>query len=53
MELARHFRKAKLDAVILHGQWAGPLGVPAAELAGVRCSVYIARCPAFYHSTNL
>lgn len=53
LELAHHFRKAKPDMVILHGQWAGPLGALAAKLARVKHSVYIAHCPAFYHSTNL
>lgn len=41
------------DVVVLHGQWAGPVGGLAARVAGVRRAVYVAHCPAFYHSTTL
>lgn len=41
------------DVVVLHGQWAGPVGGLAARAAGVRRAVYVAHCPAFYHSTTL
>jgi glycosyltransferase involved in cell wall biosynthesis len=52
-QLASQLRRERIDIVILHGQWAGPLGALAARLAGVKTSIYIAHCPAFYHSTNL
>ncbi|MCS7008367.1 MAG: glycosyltransferase family 4 protein, partial [Chthoniobacterales bacterium] len=35
------------------GQWAGPVGAVAARIAGLRNVVYVAHCPAFYHSTSL
>jgi len=41
------------DVVFLHGQWAGPVGATACQLAGVARSVYIAHCPAFYHSNRI
>lgn len=52
-QLARLFRQSGVDGVVLHGQWAGPIGALAAKLAGVKHSIYIAHCPAFYHSTTL
>jgi glycosyltransferase involved in cell wall biosynthesis len=45
--------KLKPDLLILHGQWAGPVGALAAKLAGVRKIIYIARWPAFYTSWDL
>lgn len=45
-------REKKPDVVILHGQWAGPVGAVACRLAGVPRSVYVAHCPAFYHSNR-
>jgi glycosyltransferase involved in cell wall biosynthesis len=40
-------------AVVLHGQWAGPIGALAARIAGIRRIVYVARWPAFYDSSTL
>lgn len=51
--LAREFKRHSIDLLILHGQWAGPIGALAARLAGTPLSIYIAHCPAFYHSTTL
>lgn len=53
LRLARHLRETPTDIAVLHGQWAGPLGTLAAKLAGTPHSIYIAHCPAFYHSTTL
>jgi glycosyltransferase involved in cell wall biosynthesis len=53
VSLARAFRKARPDVLILHGQWAGPFGMIAARLARVPRTVYIAHHPSFYHSTSL
>ena len=47
------FRKLGPEIVILHGQWAGPLGAIAARIAGVPHCVYIAHHPSFYHSVTL
>lgn len=46
-------KRGRPDIVVLHGQWAGPVGVLAAKLAGVRGIVYIARWPAFYTDWTL
>ncbi len=51
--VASVFRKARPDILILHGQWAGPIGTLAARWAGISRRVYVAHCPAFYHSTSL
>lgn len=51
--LVKAFRKLSPDVIVLHGQWAGPLGAWAARLAKISHTVYIAHCPAFYHSTTL
>lgn len=51
--LVNAFKRLHPDVVILHGQWAGPLGAWAARRAGIARSIYIAHCPAFYHSTTL
>lgn len=45
-------RREKPDVVMLHGQWAGPVGAAACRLAGVKRVLYIAHCPAFYHSNR-
>ena len=47
------FRKLHPDIVILHGQWAGPLGAIAARIAGIPHLVYIAHHPSFYHNVTL
>ncbi len=49
----RHLRRARPDTVVLHGQWAGPVGAAAAWLARVPLRVYIARWPAFYANWDL
>lgn len=49
----RALRSCAPDVLLLHGQWAGPIGAVAGRLARVRRSVYVAHCPAFYHSTTL
>lgn len=41
------FRRAQPDVVLLHGQWAGPVGALAAACAGVR-TIYVTHWPAFY-----
>lgn len=46
-------RRQNPDILILHGQWAGPMGAFAARWAKIPRSIYIAHCPAFYHSTTL
>lgn len=51
--LASAFRRAAPDVILLHGQWAGPVGALAARQAGVGRVAYVAHCPAFYHSTSL
>lgn len=51
-QLFFRLRSSPPALVILHGQWAGPVGALAARLAGV-ASIYVAHCPAFYHSTSL
>ena len=51
--LVRAIREASPDIVILHGQWAGPIGALALRLAGVRHSIYSAGWPAFYSDWDL
>lgn len=41
-------RKLQPNVLVLHGQWAGPLGALVGKLAGVRKMLYIAHWPAFY-----
>jgi len=45
--------KLKPDLLILHGQWAGPLGALVGRLAGIRRMLYIAHWPAFYTDWDL
>jgi glycosyltransferase involved in cell wall biosynthesis len=47
------FWMLKPDLAILHGQWAGVVGVLAARLAGVSKVLYIAQWPAFYTDWDL
>jgi len=51
--LCFELRKTKYDLLILHGQWAGPLGAVVGRLAGVKSMIYIAQWPAFYTDWNL
>jgi glycosyltransferase involved in cell wall biosynthesis len=46
-------RKIRPDLLILHGQWAAPLGALVARLAGVRKTVYICHWPSFYTDWDL
>jgi glycosyltransferase involved in cell wall biosynthesis len=48
IQLVRWFWKIRPDVVILHGQWAGPVGALAARLAGIRNMLYVVQWPAFY-----
>lgn len=48
-----HLRRIKPDLVILHGQWAAPLGILAGRLAGVRKAIYICHWPSFYTDWDL
>jgi len=45
--------KLKPDLLIVHGQWAGPLGALVGKLAGVKRMIYIAHWPAFYTDWDL
>lgn len=46
-------RQLRPDILVVHGQWAGPLGAVAGRLAGVPKLIYVARWPAFYTSWDL
>ncbi len=46
-------RQLRPDVLVVHGQWAGPLGAIAGRLAGVPKLIYVARWPAFYTSWDL
>lgn len=41
------------DVVILHGQWAGPVGALAARLAGIARMIYICHWPSFYSDWDI
>ena len=41
------------DILLLHGQFAGPLGAMAARMAGVKYLLYIAQWPAFYSDWDI
>ncbi len=41
------------DIILLHGQWAGPIGALALRRGPRPPAIYVSHCPAFYHSTNL
>jgi len=43
-----HLYRQSPDVLILHGQWAGPLGALVGRMAGIRKIIYIAHWPAFY-----
>jgi glycosyltransferase involved in cell wall biosynthesis len=48
-----HLIRLNPQLVILHGQWAGPLGAIAARLAGIRKIIYICQWPSFYTDWDL
>lgn len=52
-QLVMLLRKLRPDLVVLHGQWAGPVGALAGKLAGVPKMIYIARWPSFYTCWDL
>lgn len=45
--------KLNPDLLIVHGQWAAPLGALTGKLAGIRRMLYIAHWPAFYTDWDL
>lgn len=53
MQLFRLLRSIRPDVVMLHGQWAGPIGALASLQTVNTTGIYVAHCPAFYHSTTL
>lgn len=48
-----HLIRLKPDALILHGQWAGPVGAIAGRLAGINSMLYIIHWPSFYTDWDL
>ena len=48
VRLAAALRRIRPRLVVLHGQWAGPVGALAARLARVPRLVYLAQWPSFY-----
>lgn len=44
-------KRTRPDGVLLHGQWAGPIGAIAASWIGVK-TIYITHWPAFYTDWN-
>ena len=46
-------RNLKPDLLIVHGQWAAPLGALVGRLAGVKRIIYLAHWPAFYTDWDL
>lgn len=53
VQLVYCFARFRPDLVILHGQWAAPVGAIAARLCGVRKTIYICHWPAFYTDWDL
>lgn len=51
--LVNELKKLKPDLMVLHGQWAGPIGAMAARLAGVRRTIYLCHWPSFYTDWDL
>ena len=45
--------KLKPDLLIVHGQWAGPLGALVGKLARVKRIIYLAHWPSFYTDWDL
>lgn len=52
-QLAWELRKRCPDLVILHGQWAGPIGALACALVPKARKLYIVQWPAFYTDWDL
>jgi glycosyltransferase involved in cell wall biosynthesis len=52
-QLLYYFRRFRPDLVMLHGQWAAPVGALAARLCGIKKIVYICHWPAFYTDWDL
>jgi len=48
-----HLRRLDPDLLILHGQWAAPMGALVGKLARVESIMYIAQWPAFYTDWDL
>ena len=48
-----YLRKLEPDLLVLHGQWAAPLGALVGKLAGIRRMLYIAHWPAIYTDWDL
>jgi len=46
-------KKLQPDLLIVHGQWAAPLGAMVGRLAGIKKIIYIAHWPAFYTDWDL
>ena len=53
MQLVYYFRRFRPDLVMLHGQWAAPVGAMAARLSGIDKIIYICHWPAFYTDWDL
>lgn len=51
--LIAKLRKIKPDLLIVHGQWAGPVGALAGKIAGVPRILYISQSPAFYSDWDI
>jgi glycosyltransferase involved in cell wall biosynthesis len=51
--LVARLRKLQPDLVVLHGQWAGPMGTVAARLVGVPRMIYVCHWPSFYTDWDL
>jgi glycosyltransferase involved in cell wall biosynthesis len=52
-KLASTLRRLGPDVVVLHGQWAAPIGALASRLAGCGKVIYVAQWPAFYTDWDL
>ena len=52
-KLVWQLRRVRPDVLVVHGQWAGPLGAMAGRLAQVPKIIYVARWPSFYTSWDL
>lgn len=52
-KLVWQLRQLRPDVLVVHGQWAGPLGALAGRLARVPKIIYVARWPSFYTSWDL
>ena len=43
----------KPDALVLHGQWAAPVGAIVGRLAGIKTMIYIVHWPSFFTDWDL